>query len=186
MLPKIWFNTASCLVANNDRLSSSAGNFRSCRVPLPLALAVSSALAGVGREGSAPHWRVFFGWWPHNEAHFLRYALRAARTLHPHQRAVGHRALQTSHASWSPCFSTLVRRNGHTHSVPIPDDSMAPGFPSSTTNPHIDVGQTASVEHPKLQCLNEGESGSSTSSCTLGVVFSARKSFSICRTNWSP
>ena len=91
MLPKIWFNTAWCLVANNDRLSSSAGNFRSCRVPLPLALAVSGALAGVGRESSPPHGRVFFGWWPRNEAHFLRLCSSGSSHSPSSPQAVGHR-----------------------------------------------------------------------------------------------
>ena len=40
---------------------------------------------------------------------------------------------------------------------PVPDDNMAPGFPSSTPSSHIDVGQTASVKQQKscLQCMND-------------------------------
>ena len=94
---------------NNDRLSSSAGNFRSCRVPLPLALAVSGALVGVGRESSAPYGRVFFGWWPRNEAHFLRYALWAARTLHPHPRLSVTGLFKPPTPADRLVFSTLVR-----------------------------------------------------------------------------
>ena len=82
-LPKNRFNTAWCLGANKDRLISSVGKFRCCLVPPPLALAVSWALTRGGREGAAPHGRVFFGRWPRNEAHFFRHALWTARLLHP-------------------------------------------------------------------------------------------------------
>ena len=61
---------------------------------------------------------MFFGWWPRNEAHFLRYALRAARTLHPHRMPSVTGLFKPPTPADRIVFSTLVRLTRAQHSHP--------------------------------------------------------------------
>ena len=104
------------------------------------------ALTCGGREGAAPHGRVFFGRWPRNEAHLFRHAVWTVRHLHP---CSGLSITVLFNLSAKLIALILYARPAAWTRAPLSRSRHNHCFPSSITRWHIDVGQSTSIEHPK-------------------------------------